>query len=169
MKLLSLFSILALIVVAIYACEKKDYPKGLSEFDHHYYFVYVPNTNDSVKVNRTQTALIKLPVQFYSTFTRDYDAVGYYTVETTGLNSPAALGIDFNIVDKAGNVINPVDGKFSLTFPQAKQAKDTIYVKLLNNQAPGIRRAMVNLVGNITSQYVVDTFSTARKRPLVIQ
>ncbi|SDC03175.1 hypothetical protein [Niabella drilacis] len=158
-----------LLLFAGASCEKKDYPKGLAELEHHYYVVYYPNTNDTVRVNRSQTALLKLPIQFYSGFTRSYDAKTYYRVETSGIANPAVLGQDFNVVDRQGNVLQPVDGRFSILFPQAKQTKDTIYIRLLNNSTPGTRRAVINLIGDSTSQYVVDTFSTAHKRPLVIQ
>ncbi len=169
MKSIKYLLAFCILIAAAVACEKKDYPKGLSEYDHHYYVVYVPNTNDTVRVTRSQTTLIKLPVQFYSTFIRDYDAKAYYRVETTGINNPAALGADFNVVDKNGNILQPQDGKFSIIFPNARQAKDTIYIKMLNNPVPGTRRAVINLLGDSTSQYVVDTFSTAHRRPLVIQ
>lgn len=169
MKSLQYLYLFAALFMIAAACEKKDYPKGLSELEHHYYVVYVPNTNDTVRVSRSQTTLVKLPVQFYSTFVRNYDARAYYRVETAGISNPAALGIDFNVVDKSGNVLQPENGKFSLFFPNARQAKDTIYIRMLNNPAPGTRRAVINLIGDSTSQYVVDTFSTAHRRPLVIQ
>ena len=169
MKSLKYIYLFALLLMIAAACEKKDYPKGLSELEHHYYVVYVPNTNDTVRVNRSQNTLVKLPVQFYSTFVRNYDATAYYRVETTGIGNPAVLGVDFNVVDKSGSVLQSQDGKFSLFFPGARQAKDTIYIRMLNNPAPGTRRAVVNLIGDSTSQYVVDIFSTAYKRPLVIQ
>ncbi|MGJ7032145.1 hypothetical protein [Niabella hirudinis] len=169
MKPVNYIYALLLLMIAGASCEKKDYPKGVAELEHHYYVVYYPNTNDTVRVNRSQAALLKLPIQFYSGFTRGYDARAYYRVETSGIANPAVLGQDFNVVDKQGNVLQPVDGKFSILFPQAKQTKDTIYIRMLNNSIPGTRRAVINLMGDSTSQYVVDTFSTAHKRPLVIQ
>ena len=152
------------------ACEKSNYNKdGLPEYEHHYYAAYIPNNNTGVSVQRTQTALIKFPVQFYSSFTREYDAVAMYQVYTTGITNPAVLGQDFNIVDKNGTVIQPVDGKYSMTFPQAKRAMDTIYVKLLNSTVAGTRKMEVRLLHNITEKYQVDTFSTAFNRPVEIK
>lgn len=152
------------------ACEKSNYNKnGLPEYEHHYYAAYIPNTNTGVSVQRTQTALIKFPVQFYSAFTREYDAVAMYTVFTTGITNPAVIGQDFNIVDRNGNVIQPVDGKYQMVFPQAKRAMDTIYVKLLNSTVAGTRKMEVRLLHNITDKYEVDTFSTAFTRPVEIK
>lgn len=152
------------------SCEEKDYPKGVEELAHHYYLVFYPNTNDTVRVQRTQAGLLKLPVQFYSTFVREYDAVAYYIADTARISNRAVRGTDFDITDRNGNALQPdAGGRFSITFPQAKQAKDTIYVKMLNAAAPGTRRVTIHILGNITSQYTVDTFAAAHLRPLVIQ
>ncbi len=152
------------------SCEKKDYPTGVPELEHHYYAIYVPNNNTGVSVLRNQAALIKFPVQFYSTFTRSYDAVAKYAIVTTGITNPAVVGQDFNVVDKNGAVIQPgSDGTYSIVFPQAKQAMDTIYIKLLNNPATGIRKMEVNILENKTEEFYVDIFSTAFKRPVEIK
>jgi hypothetical protein len=172
LKMKTIIYIVFILVSAtlIGACEKSNYNKGgLPEYEHHYYAAYIPNNNTGVSVQRTQTALIKFPVQFYSSFTRKYDAVAQYIVYTTGITNPAVLGQDFNIVDKSGNVIQPSDGKYSMTFPQAKRAMDTIYVKLLNSTIAGTRKMEVRLIHNITGKYQVDTFSTAFNRPVEIK
>ena len=150
------------------SCEKKDYPKGLDELQHHYYAIIVPNNNTGVTVSRSQTALLKFPVQFYSTYVRDYDAVAKYAVVTGGISGPAQRGVDFNIVDKNGNVITSADTTYSIVFPKAVQKMDTIYIKLLNNPAPGVRKFEIQIMDNITSQFDVDIFSTAYRRPVTI-
>jgi len=167
MKRLSYIAML-FAVAALASCEKKDYPKGLPELEHHYYAVFVPNNNSAVSVSKSQSALLKFPVQFYSTFIRDYDAVAKYIV-VPDATSPAAVGVDFNIVDKNGNTIQPTGGSYTITFPQAKQAMDTIYIKLLNNPASGSRKMEVQLQDNITDKFDVDIFSTAYRRPVEIK
>jgi len=107
-------------------------------------------------------------VQFYSTFTREYDAVAKYVVVTGGITGPAARGVDFNIVDKNGTVIPSADSTYTIVFPQARQAMDTIYIRLLNNTAPGVRKFEIQLQDNITPQFDVDIFSTAFRRPVQI-
>jgi hypothetical protein len=156
-------------LLTLVSCEKKDYPRGVAEMEHHYYSVFVPNNNTGVSVNRTQTTLVKFPVQFYSVYTRDYDAVAKYSVVTTDPANAAVVGKDFNIVDKNGAVIPSNDGIYTMTFPQAKQATDTIYVKLLNNSTPGTRKAEIQLLENKTEKFYVDIFSTAFKKPLEIK
>lgn len=158
----------AMLILSVVACEKKDYPVGLSEYEHHYYAIFIPNNNSAVTVSRSQAALLKFPVQFYSTFTRSYDAVARYAVTTTGINNPAVRGQDFDIVDKNGVVIPSSDTSYNMIFPQAKQAMDTIYIKLLNNAAPGSRRMEIQMLENKTAQFYVDVFSTAFRRPVTI-
>lgn len=170
MKSLKHILFIAVTVSLFAACEKRDYNvHGLDEYANHYYAAYIPNNNSLVTVQRTQTTLLKFPVQFYSAYTRDYDAIAYYGVSTTGITNPAVLGQDYNIVDKNGNVIQPTNGKYSITFPQAKRAMDTIYVKLLNSSITGTRRVEVQLMDNKTDLYEVDTFSTAYTRPIDIK
>ncbi len=166
----SIASIIILFIAAFVfsSCEKKDYPAGIPELEHHYYAIFVPNNNTGVTVARTQTSLLKFPVQFYSTFTREYDAVAKYAVTTNGLTGPAQRGVDYNIVDKNGVVIPSADTTYSIVFPKAVQAMDTIYIKLLNNPAPGTRKFEVQILDNITSQFDVDIFSTAYRRPVTI-
>jgi len=161
---------ISLFTLALVACEKKDYNKdGLPEYEHHYYAAFLPNNNTGVSVNRTQTALVKFPIQFYSAYTRDYDAVAQYKVVTAGITPPAVLGQDFAIVDRNGNTIQPDGDKYSIVFPQAKRTTDTIYVKLLNSSIAGARKMEIQLIHNITDKYEVDTFSTAFKRPVEIK
>jgi hypothetical protein len=156
------------IVFLLASCEKKSYPKGVDELQHHYYVLFVPNNNTGVTVSRSQTALLKFPVQFYSTYTRSYDAIAKYSVVTGGITGPAQRGVDFDIVDKNGVVIPSSDTTYTIVFPQAKQAMDTIYIKLLNNPAPGTRKMEIQLMDNITSEFDVDIFSTAYRRPVTI-
>jgi hypothetical protein len=157
------------LVFTFASCEDKEYPMGVPELEHHYYAVFVPNNNTGVTATRSQTALVKFPVQFYSSYTRSYDAVAKYKISTDGITPPAVVGTDFNVVDKNGNAIQPgADGNYSIIFPQAKQAMDTIYLKMLNNTAPGVRKMEVQIIDNITDQFDVDIFSTAFKRPVQI-
>lgn len=158
-----------ILLIAFASCEKKDYLRGVPEMDHHYYAVFIPNNNSSTSVNRNQTALVKFPVQFYSTFTREYDAVAKYAFVKTGITNPAVVGQDFAIVDKNGNAIPTSDSTYTLVFPKAIQATDTIYVKLLNNATPGTRRIEIQMMENKTDKFYVDIFSTAFRRPLEIK
>jgi len=156
-------------IILFTGCNKDDdTPAGVDELAHHYYAIFVPNNNTGVTATRNQTTLLKLPVQFYSTFTREYDAVCKYAVTTYGITPPAVRGVDYNIVDKNGNTIPSADSTYSIVFPKAIQAMDTIYVKMLNNTAAGARKFEIQILDNITPQYEVDIFSTAYRRPITI-
>jgi len=155
--------------IMLMSCEKnRDTSPGVPELEHHYYAIFVPNNNTGVTVTRSQTALLKLPVQFYSIYTRDYDAVAKYAVTTSGITPPAVRGVDYDIVDKTGTVIPSADTTYTMIFPKAVQAMDTIYVKLLNNTASGVRKFEIQMLDNITTQFDVDIFSTAYRRPVQI-
>lgn len=155
-------------LLSLVSCEKKSYPKGVDELAHHYYAIFVPNNNTAVTVTRSQSALLKFPVQFYSTYTRSYDAIAKYAVTTSGITGPAQRGVDYNIVDKDGVVIPSSDTTYTMIFPKAIQKMDTIYIKLLNNPAPGVRKFEVQMLINKTNEYEVDIFSTAYRRPVTI-
>lgn len=156
-------------LIGLSSCNKDpDYPKGEAALEHHYYAIFVPNNNTAVTVARTQTALLKFPVQFYSTFTRSYDAVAKYRVTTTDISTPALPGVDYQVTDRNGAVMNSTDSTYRIVFPQAKQAMDTIYIKLLNNTTPGVRKMEVQILENITTEFTVDRFSTAFRRPVTI-
>ena len=169
MKSTNYILIAVLGMISLASCEKKDYPKGVEEMEHHYYAVFTPNNNTGVSVNKNQTTLVKFPVQFYSTFTRGYNAVAKYAVVKTGIPNPAVVGVDFSIVDKNGVVIPSADSTYTMVFPQAKQATDTIYIKLLNNPVAGTRKIEIQMMENKTDQFYVDIFSTAFRRPLEIK
>jgi len=94
--------------------------------------------------------------------------VAKYAVTTYGITPPAVRGVDYNIVDKNGTTIPSSDTTYSMIFPKAIQAMDTIYIKLLNNPAPGVRKFEVQMLDNITTQFDVDIFSTAFRRPVQI-
>ena len=169
MKLINYIALAFVAVIVLAACNKEpDTPKGVSELEHHYYAIFVPNNNTGVTVPRSQTALVKFPVQFYSTFTRPYDAVCKYAVTSYGLTPPAVRGVDYDVVDKNGVVIPSSDTTYSIVFPQAIQAMDTIYLKMLNNTAAGARKFEVQILENITTEFTVDKFSTAFRRPVTI-
>ena len=170
MKRLYILAIAALISSLVITSCKNDhsYPDGMPEFDNYYYLGFLPWNNTLVSVNRN-AGIVKFPVEFHSAFVRSYDADAHYTINTTGIASPAVLGQDYNIVDKNGNVLQPANGVYTITFPQAKYKIDTIYVKLLNSAVAGTRQTEIDITVNTTDQYTVGKFNDAYKRPLQIK
>ena len=164
-------ALILLAAITITSCkEDREYPKGLPEYENYYYAGFLPwNNTGTESVFRTQTTLVKFPVQFHSAYVRNYDAEAKYTLITAGQTSPAVVGQDFNFVDRAGTIIQPVNGQYTLKFSQAKAKVDTIYVKLLNSTVPGTRKIEINIVKYETSQYTVGNFSQAFKRFLEVK
>ncbi len=172
MKKYKILILLLTSLIAFSSCEKDDPdgPVGADGYDNFYYAGFLPwNNTATASVLRTQTDLVKFPVQFHSSFVRNYDAAAHFTLVTTGITNPAVVGQDFNVVDKSGNAIQATNGIYSLNFPQAKAKVDTIYFKVLNNTLPGTRRIEINLVQNENSQYKVGTFTQAFKRFLEVR
>jgi len=168
--LIMLILLLGAAGLGLTACNKVDYPGGLPEYENYYYVGFLPWNNKPVSVDRAQSTLLALPVQFHSAFTRNYDAVAHYKLDYTGITDPAKVGVDFDIVDKSGSTLKMEgDSVYTMTFPKAKAAYDTIYVKLLHNPAPGTRTVNINLSLNETSQYTVGIFSQAFSRPVQIK
>ncbi|QNK63980.1 hypothetical protein H7F33_05670 [Pedobacter sp. PAMC26386] len=161
----------ALIAVVFTACKKDDNTGGgLPEYDNYYYAGFLPwNNTGTESVLRTQTKLVKFPIQFQSAFVRDYDAAAQYTLVTKGITNPAIAGQDFNIVDKNGNTLTAENATYSLNFPQAKAAVDTLYIKILGSTVAGIRKIEIDLVKNTNEKYTVGTFSQAYIRFLEIK
>ena len=155
------------------ACEKVDTdPVGAPGLENYYYagFFSIPwNNTATASVLRNQTALVKFPVKFHSSYSRSYDPAAQYSLITAGITNPAVVGQDFEVVDRNGNRISPDAGLYSLIFPRAETKVDTLYFKVLNNATPGTRRIEINLVQHTTGEYTVGTFSQAFKRFLEIR
>jgi len=172
MKKYKILTLLLACLITFSSCEKDDPdgPVGADGYDNFYYAGFLPWNNTATEsVVRTQTTLVKFPVQFHSAYVRDYDAVANFTLVTTGIAAPAVLGQDFNVVDKTGNPVQVTNGVYSLNFSQAKAKVDTIYFKVLNSNVAGTRRIEINLVQNKNSQYTVGTFSQSFKRFLEVR
>jgi len=155
------------------SCDKLETdPIGVPGLENYYYagFFSIPwNNTGTASVLRSQTALVKFPVKFHSSYLRDYDPSAQYSLITTGITNPAVVGQDFEVVDKNGNRILPANGLYSLVFPKAETKIDTLYFKVLNSPLAGTRRIEINLVTNTTQQYTVGTFSQAFKRFIEIR
>jgi hypothetical protein len=164
--------VFALSSIIFTACKKDndDSKKGLPEYENYYYAGFLPwNNTGTESVLRTQTKLVKFPVEFHSAFVRDYDAAASYTFVSAGITNPAVAGQDFAVVDKNGNAITAANAIYSLNFPQAKQLVDTIYIKILNSAVAGTRKIEIDLVKNTNEKYTVGTFSQAYMRFLEIK
>ncbi|MGY0036354.1 hypothetical protein [Pedobacter sp. NJ-S-72] len=136
-------TVFALSSIILTACKKDNdnSKKGLPEYENYYYAGFLPwNNTGTESVLRTQTKLVKFPVEFHSAFVRDYDATATFTFVTTGITNPAVAGQDFAVVDKNGNTITTANAIYSLNFPQAKALVDTIYIKVLNSAVAGTRK-----------------------------
>jgi hypothetical protein len=75
-----------------------------------------------------------IPFQFHSERVRSYDAVTYFWVYNDA-GSALTPGADYAVTDDAGNALSPSDGKYALTWPQAKKGIQNIRIKRLSAAA----------------------------------
>ena len=73
-----------------------------------------------------------IPVQFHSERVRSYDAVTYIWV-TNNAGSTLTAGTDYAVLDDSGNTISQTDGKYAITWPQAKKGVQNLKIKRLTS------------------------------------
>lgn len=199
--LISIFAIILL--TSVYSC-KKDYVNYPEGYDRMYYAFFDYNYADPSRYNRNQTVsfkrsspdLLPIKVKFESSFIRDYDVVVkmyvqepdsfFIKLNATNINL-AKPNIDYQILDSSLNVLEPVsDGDkvyYQASFPKAKKAIQTFYLKSLNNTSDDLNktfffsfspdvvvtndteeRYLETALNNETPQYSVLTYSGAYYR-----
>lgn len=106
--------------------------------------------NNVVHYKVRQGETVEIPMQFWCEFVRNYDVTTYYyvTAKPEGekyypdvnvkvdveYDGPELVcGVDYQVVDANGNVINPdANGAYTMTWPQAKKGVQNVYIKALN-------------------------------------
>lgn len=81
-------------------------------------------------VTGTDNISSEIPFQFHSERVRSYDAVTYFWVSNSA-SSNLTVGTDYVVVDASGNAINLTDGKYSITWAQARKGIQNIRIKRL--------------------------------------
>jgi hypothetical protein len=89
-------------------------------------------------VTGTDGASSPIPFQFHSERVRSYDAVTYFWVYNNA-GSELTPGTDYAVTDEDGNTLSPSDGKYSLTWPQAKKGIRNIRIKRLTSASGALR------------------------------
>jgi len=150
------------------SCEKDTWSEGDPAYEHVYYFGFQnwADFKNSVKFNVNRGDTVSIAVQFHSERVRSYDVTTFYYV--TGAAVP---GVDYNITDKDGTVLNPdASGAYSISWPQAIKGVKRIYVKALNGSAksflvqtfdPNATEVIsyTNTMNNSTADYEVHAFT----------
>lgn len=116
-----------------------DWGNDNPAMEHIYYYglgnIKYPGGNE-LKYNVNQGDIIDIPTYFFSAFNRSYSpVVNYYTTSKT-----LVLGTDYQVVDKDGKVLSTDNnGGYSMTWPNAVQGSQNVYIKALNGQKGSLR------------------------------
>lgn len=116
--------------------------------------------NNVVHYEVKQGETVAVPMQFWCEFNRNYDVVTYYytapkpsgekyyattgaTKESTYNGTELVCGVDYVVVDEAGNTLTPSEtGAYSLVWPNALKGVKQVYIKAL----PGGKKGSFNLM-----------------------
>lgn len=148
------------------SCSDDEWGNGDPAMEHIYYIGFQDwgkFTNDVV-FNVKQGETLSIPLQFHSERVRSYNVVTYYYVAGT-----LTRGTDYQIVDEAGNVLQPNEkGAFSIDWPKAIKGVKNVYVKALNTGVgsftvatfdPKEEISYTNITNSITNDYEVRSFT----------
>lgn len=126
------------------SCGNDDWGNNNPEMEHIYYYglgnVKFPGGNE-LQYNVNQGETVTVPTYFFSAYHRSYSpVVAYYTAAVPGATPQLVCGTDYQVVDKDGNVLTPDNnGGYSMTWSNAVQGSQNVYIKALNGQKGSIR------------------------------
>ncbi|MCD8183917.1 MAG: hypothetical protein LUE99_13465 [Bacteroides sp.] len=141
------FTILLMLVAAcglLTSCGDDDWGNDNPAMEHIYYYglgnVKYPGGNE-LQYNVNQGETVAVPTYFFSAFTRSYSPVVSYYTSPVPNKTELVRGVDYQVVDKDGNALTPdaTDGGYSMTWPNAKQGVQNVYIKAMNGQKGSIR------------------------------
>lgn len=159
-------------------------------------------SNNVLTFKVAQGATVAVPMHLWSEFTRSFNVDTYYWVvpkpdgekyytdpavnknQATYDGTVLTRGVDYQVVDKDGNVLEPnADGAFTMVWPNAKKGDKDVFIKAL----PGGKKGCINLlthdpaaeeISNLkpettyqsrTPQYAVRVFSQNYRVTIVIE
>lgn len=147
-KLMILLMFIATSGLLFTSCGDDDWGNNNPAMEHIYYYgsgnVKYPGGNE-LQYNIKQGETATVPTYFFSAYTRSYSpVVTYYTspVPQNKDNTVPQLvnGTDYQVVDKDGKALTPdSNGGYSMTWPNAKQGSQDVYIKALNGTKGSIR------------------------------
>lgn len=171
------------------ACDNDDWGNDNAEKMNEFFFGFQDwgTLKNDVTFSVNQGGTVEIPVQFWCSGTRSFDAESFYYVD-----SKLALGTDYQIVDANGNPLSQNDKgafvmKWNLTSLDAtnNHRVQNIYFKALNgakgdvtvmtfdpkdvDEAGKIKISNAYTPNNITGQYEVHAFTQNYKVKVTIK
>ena len=190
-NIFKLMSLLCLLCgcVAFSACDDDEWGNDNAEKMNEFFFGFQNwgQLKNDVTFKVSQGSTLEIPVQFWCTGKRSFDAEAFYYVD-----SKLTLGTDYQIVDANGSALQPgANGAFVMTWDL--KSPDTtnnhrvqnIYLKALNgakgdvtvltfdpkdvDDSGKIKISNTYTPNNITGQYEVHAFTQNYKVKVTIQ
>lgn len=190
MKKLTLLYTLFAICLTLTSCGDDDWGNNNPEMEHVYYYglgnSQFPGGNELVYTLEAGET-VAIPTYFFSAFKRSYSpVVKYYTApvpQKEGQTEPQLVcGTDYQVVNEKGELLTPDNQQgYSMTWPNALQGSQNVYIKALNGQKGKIRVLTFDPEKNIdptdvssttivkTPEYEVRAFSENYYVTVVIQ
>jgi hypothetical protein len=83
-------------------------------------------------VTGTDGVSSNIPFEFHSERVRSYDVTTFFWVSNSGTSGLVA-GTDYVVLSESGATLDPTDGKYSLTWQQAKKGTQIVRIKRLTS------------------------------------
>lgn len=120
-------------------CGDDDWSNNNPAMEHIYYYglgnVKYPGGNE-LQYTVKQGETLSVPTYFFSAYKRKYSPVVSYYVQSDAL----VRGTDYEVVDKSGNALSAdANGGYSMTWPNALQGSQDVYIKALNGATGKLR------------------------------
>lgn len=143
MKKLSILLMFVSLCGLLAGCGDDDWSNNNPEMEHIYYYglgnVKYPGGNE-LQYNVKQGETVAIPTYFFSAYTRPYSPVVTYYTSAVPKAEELKCGEDYQVVDANGNALTTDAGSgYSMTWPNAKQGTQDVYIKALNGKKGKIR------------------------------
>lgn len=139
--------LMILLIVAVCTlftgCDNDDWGNNNPAMEHIYYYglgnVKYPGGNE-LQYNVNQGETVAVPTYFFSAFTRGYSPVVSYYTSAVPKVEELKSGIDYQVVDANGAALTAdANGGYAMTWPNAKQGEQSVYIKALTGKKGKIR------------------------------
>ena len=134
---------------SLFSSCSEDWGNNNPKMEHIYYYglgnTNFPDDKNKLQYNVNQGETVAVPTYFFSAFSRSYSpVVPYYTspIPQNKENTIPQLvcGTDYEVVDAQGKVLSSDNnGGYNMTWPNAKQGSQNVYIKALNKKKGSIR------------------------------
>lgn len=136
------------VICGLFASCEEEWSNNNPAMEHIYYYglgnIAYPGGNE-LQYNINQGETVAVPTYFFSAFTRSYSPVVTYYASAVPQNKDNTVpqlvnGSDYQVIDKDGQILSPDNnGGYSMTWPNAKQGSQNVYIKALNGSKGSIR------------------------------